>query len=355
MTFLFDPLPLLGSERQNTDYRIKLSSAIKKADGSPAFSSYAYEWTFQVSTVVDLTSPEVRDVFPDMRATQVPKNAIIQVNFSEPINPFSATALGHVLVKNLRANLEAERAVSGTVKFSNNYRTIEFFPSTVCGTNSCGRTIVCLPGGDGEEQNIEVTLKTPTIDEANAPQARSPASPDGLTDVAGNALKGNREVTGKDNYTWSFSTLNQTIATAPQLVSVSPPIGGEGVAPHDVVTLNFTPRMLSSTVNNENIILQYNEAAEALWYLTSAQNEINKTNVVIEHGPFGERSQYQPRVNSNLLDVYQNCFAPASGPARGTESGQCVPTEAMPYCCYQPADDPSMSSVQPQVTRCALP
>lgn len=68
-TLVLVPQDLLGNPNANTEYSVKLSNSVKKLDGSSMFKTcnadYA-EWSFEVSTRIDLTPPIVlpAGVFP---------------------------------------------------------------------------------------------------------------------------------------------------------------------------------------------------------------------------------------------------------------------------------------------------
>lgn len=62
-TFIFRPASLLGDQNGEVDYSVNLTTDIKKANGSSAFSlSTGFLWTFQVSNDVDLVSPQIVSV-----------------------------------------------------------------------------------------------------------------------------------------------------------------------------------------------------------------------------------------------------------------------------------------------------
>lgn len=60
-TFVFVPINYLGSPSEYIWYSVYLSTGIKKADNSDAFSSLSngYIWSFEVSSLLDLTPPQV--------------------------------------------------------------------------------------------------------------------------------------------------------------------------------------------------------------------------------------------------------------------------------------------------------
>ncbi len=62
MTFIFQPAApaYLGGQNQNIDYSVNLTTDIKKADGSNAFSiTGGFTWTFEVNNELDLTPPQI--------------------------------------------------------------------------------------------------------------------------------------------------------------------------------------------------------------------------------------------------------------------------------------------------------
>ena len=68
-TLIFSPLSYLGSAEANTDYAVKITSDLKKADGSSMFrtcSASELVWGFEVGSRLDLTPPQVvaRSIFP---------------------------------------------------------------------------------------------------------------------------------------------------------------------------------------------------------------------------------------------------------------------------------------------------
>lgn len=202
----------LGNANQPTAYIVRLTSAIKRAtrraDGTPedlfigAFREYA--WDFGVSTIIDLTPPQITSVipFPDtgrdtadatgaptvVGVPDQPRNVLVQVNFNEAVDPTVTTgalAAAQVAAGGFR-HLGVESAgarLPGTFTIANQYRTVEFVTDSACGQNSCGGTVYCLPG------NAELLSLTEAAQlEAGGP-AGLPFS--GVMDAAGNSLDGN--------------------------------------------------------------------------------------------------------------------------------------------------------------------
>lgn len=67
-TFVFTPVNLLGNAIKEFLYTVKLKNTIKKAGGEDAFpnsiNGVGYEWQFEVSTIIDITPPQVESIVP---------------------------------------------------------------------------------------------------------------------------------------------------------------------------------------------------------------------------------------------------------------------------------------------------
>jgi len=205
-TFVFKPFDLLGSPDQPINYTVELTNNIRKFDGSDAFGAFGgYDWKFEVSTLTDLTPPQIVSVIPkpvnDSDIT-VPRNMVIQINFNEAINPI--TMRGKVEVQNGPSNTLGELKpdtfnninisttkdantyyIAGEFMYGNEYKTVEFVTNDLCGTNACGGDVFCLPG----MANISVLAKAATLDIVGRPSAVFPYT--GLVDMADNSLDGN--------------------------------------------------------------------------------------------------------------------------------------------------------------------
>lgn len=258
----------LGNADQPTAYIVRLTSAIKRAtrraDGAPedlftgAFREYA--WDFGVSTIIDLTPPQITSVvpFPDTPGTgrdtiaadgtvtvrgapDQPRNVIVQVNFNEAVDPTVTTgtltaeeiAAGATNVFRHLAVTRATTRTPGTFIISNQYRTVEFTTDSACGQNSCGGTVYCLPG------NAELLA----LAEAAQLEAGGPAGLpfSGVMDAAGNSLDGNGNDTAQgpgvsrfdrgalpaanagasDSVQWTFFTNDTIDLTAPEIREIA--------------------------------------------------------------------------------------------------------------------------------------
>ncbi|MDD4994946.1 MAG: Ig-like domain-containing protein [Patescibacteria group bacterium] len=350
-TFVFQPVEWLGSASENVSYTVSLGPNIKDAEGDDAFQgsmSDGYQWNFQVSTFVDLTPPEVRSVFP-RASEEYPKNVVIQINFSEPVDPTSAT--GHT---SRFSNLMAEGGgiILGTFSISNEYKTVEFLSDESCGTNSCGGEVFCLPGN----ADIGVTVKAASMASDEAPAAIFPYN--GVVDMAGNSLDGNGNGTAEgpstDNYLWTFRTTDNVLIEPPSVVSVNPSAGEGVVAPDLPVEIIWDTLMSFSGLNSSNILLGDNQEDEfAIWYSFDSENltedglaaegELvpHHTLTSMRHGLFLEETEYYPEIFSDVKDVYQNCFSPAATPGCPKDR------DGAPWCCdEQPSNSRSTGACQ---------
>ncbi len=353
-TFVFDP-PVLGSPNQDVNYTVYLSDSIRTANGDAPINLGGYQWTFTVGTELDVTPPVVTSVTPFPAGTY-DRNIVVQVDFSEAIDPTASTGTTAQGFENIQA-LSQGTPVAGSYLISNGYRTITFQSSSVCGTNSCGETLYCLPGN----ADIETIVYAATPG-TEPPQAVS-FPYDGIVDVVGNSLDGDGDWGQEggevgDDYAWQFSTTNDINLSAPEIETVLPSVLQEDIALDAPVEAIFgcsessNPNtcdsvLMSSTVSSEFISLSSGSDHE-LWYRVTRENldadgvPVNsttipsKTRVVVPHGIFLEsvdddNQLYQLTMTEQLKNQYQNCFAPAEGP--NAVGGRCGTTESQPYCC----------------------
>ncbi len=366
-TFVIKPLEYLGSSAENVGYTVELkggTNGLKKADGSAAFGgtfSDGYTWPFEVSTVVDLTPPYVVAAIP-MTGAAYARNIIIQINFSEAVDPTATTGKVTDLFNNIevRAGVTGDpnpALVNGEFKIANRYQTVEFIPEVKCGTNSCGRDVFCLPGNN----LIEVTIKAAHIDSAAPPQGIYTSNGfDGVVDVVGNSLDGNNDKTAVgppgDNYYWNFLTTNDIKLSPPQIETTIPSSDPQNPNNSNVpldqqIRAGFDTLLQASTLNSQNAMIDAHgrdekDADNFWWYvgmklLTSNGSDFDENKVpydpptksalFMSHRPFipsgeglSELNFYDPYINSGVQDAYQNCFNPAA--ACGTGAGN-------PNCC----------------------
>lgn len=341
-TFVFIP-PLLGSPSADTSYQVKLGSAIRTADGEAAFSGIfagGYLWDFTVGTFIDLTPPVVESVVPFRDSTN-PRNTVVQVTFNEAMDPTSLTG---DLPGFTNVRIEAGGAVvPGSVAIGNRYRTIEFVTNDLCGTNSCGGNVYCLPGSS----DIAAAVRAATLSDTPpmADPTRYPA--DGATDVSGNSLDGNGNGTaegpGADDHAWDFRTTDEIDLVPPAVDAISPAFDEGRVAFDAPVRVRFSKLMRLLTFSSEAMPLTQapmppapDEPTCYAWFgehvddagASATSTQPTKSAAVLNHCLFLQETSYVPSIGSAVQDIRQNCYYPA---AATPAVGGCRPGDA--YCC----------------------
>jgi len=329
-TFILKPTQYLGSPSEEIWYTVVLSTNIKKANSDDAFpgimGNVGYDWSFEVSTFIDLTPPQVKSIIPRPDSTE-PRNVIIQVNFNEAVDPIAAsgaTANGfnNIVITNNTEN----NTVLGNFYISNQYKTVEFLTEDACGINSCGQTIYCLPGN----KNLSSLVKAATLMTTGEPTANFPY--DGVVDMADNSLDGNKDGLAQgpsgqsgqppynennpnpldqgDDHIWSFNTNDAIDITGPEITSIKPNINENNISLDIVPEITFNKLLMSSSLTTDNIIIF---SDQALNYWLSKSNSAASTTVYINHDQFIEETDYSPETYSGIRDIYQNCYSPCSG------------------------------------------
>lgn len=341
----------LGSNTVPVNYTVHLGPEMRlddPANSNPSvfqqkvLGNNFYEWKFTNSTALDTKPPYVTDVFPGIGAKET-KNSVIQVNFSEPVDP---TGIQGVFGSNdeLYYTLEGENIFLkskqsslplGSFNLTNGYQTLEFAPSQECGRNACGNKIYCLPvcdepGANCKQDDYELLLKAARVINVGTFEAQ-PLS--GLMDLAGNALDGKKDNVPQqasnvppvfpnqkqpDNYFWNFTIIDQIDASAPYLQEITPGKDAEYVPPNQEWSMTFSKRMRADSMYT--IALDEFPAPEVpLWKVPFSKfNESGTTYTRIDHGNFLDsvREYYFPIVTSTVEDVHFNCFYPGEGPSQ---------------------------------------
>ena len=381
-TVVFRPVDYLGSSTENVDYTVKLLDGILRADNKERLFPLGrpYVWEFQTGTNLDLTPPHVVSVSPSNGSNDAPKNRIISINFDEAIDPSTVQGrlswdgnFDNILLNTTSTGQIEDRVVTGTWKISNGYRTVEFIPPDVCGQNSCGDTMYCLPvtcNGEGCLQDFSALVRTAQWSgNADRPFEARPFT--GVYDMSFNALDKvdinnfnkppvvrdpNTNTTKiifdgekvPDNYFWAFQIENKIDNQSPYIKSITPPIEGENVVGEAPVNIIFSKILRFGTIHGVGIT-EYpsgvcvdaasvtstqpcslvNETLPRLSTATFAENIGEEPNIVtkldIKHrtfGPNGLDLYYFPTVTSTLQDQNQNCFYPGYGPKNNTD--ECV-------------------------------
>ncbi len=322
------PTECFGSPSENVFYTVALrggTDGIKKAGGSPAFTgtfNSGYLWEFQVSTVLDLTPPVVSYTVPDDGDQAVPRNAMVQVTFNEAVDPVSVAA-------GLSVTRADGSVIQGVQAIGNAYRSVEFRTNDLCGTNSCGEQVYCLPGN----AQISVRVKADGLT-ATPPTGIFP--PNGITDMAGNSLDGDGDGMADgppdDDYAYAFRTSNQIDLVPPKVVAQDPATL-QGEIPRDLrMTATFSKLMSfsSMTTSTVRLIPGSGGAPTNYWIEGGAVSSVaggdpDQGQAVINHDLLSMNQPYAIQLTSGLRDTRQNCFYPGAG--------QTVCTGSEPFCC----------------------
>lgn len=418
-TFVFTPVTrdnhstrvFFGSATENTGYTVYLCGTASPnancaqgglrllASGASAFQGYFrdYQWSFEVGTFLDVTPPKIRSVIPgpdngrdgaqvEDRPDQ-PRNVMLQVNFNEAILPTVASGSTTVTAGGTRPTLGPaispgtyqimqvsanSEFVAGRWDIGNQYRTSEFISRDLCGRNSCGEEVFCLP----ENAAVEAQVRAATLSPSGGPASAGVF--DGIEDIAGNSLDGNSDgaaqgpgeygattffdrndavSSGADNARWGFFTSDTILlgsalieGTAPETTLDAPTAGTPMSAP---VEMNFSRAMAMMTLNSRALNLAGTDAVtggiwDSWWTVEGenfegdAQNMYGRGLARLLHGGLWEETDYISAATSQVRDLYQNCFYPGAGAGivTGDSTTKCPATTALPYCCNGQACNP---------------
>ncbi len=361
--FVFDPVELLGSSTDDTNYTVALLNDIRKDDDTAAFSgaySDGYEWTFEVSTEVDLTPPQIVSVIPRESGTDA-RNITLSITFDEAMDPVAGTGayvarsstdtFSNITVDS--TTTESGYHVDGTYSISNGYKTIEFTPTEACGVDPCGDTIYCLPAtDDGSDDELTITAKAATVSLTDAPQAEPVGvSFDGLVDAAANSLDGDEDEEGEgppdDTAYWTNTITDEINNVVPYIMAMRPDIREEEAANDAPVTVDFSVPMRSSTLNTDNVSL-WPDPWYQFWFTTGKTDFLDGdgdalyTTASIDHPTMVSIDDlgwaYDPVVMRNVKSAYQICMFPPDGPKAnddgiGSSTNMCGTKAGTAYCC----------------------
>ena len=231
------------------------------------------------------------------------RNAIIQINFNEAINPLTVSGGAEDLVSYLRVkcfqndgvtpcvldqnmfSCGTDTCIKGHFEISNQYKTIEFISNNQCGVNSCGENIYCLPGDTNllvEVEAANLLTCPPTDCSAKSPynncvggicedtsghkfpKASFPLS--GVVDLSSNSLDGNRDTfaigplnfynennpnpNDGDSYKWSFYINDLIDLGAPKIDNIKPKHNSSDVDLRNPLEIIFSKLMMSSSLRS---------------------------------------------------------------------------------------------------------
>ncbi len=275
---------LLGEQTIDVKYQMTLAN-LRTIDNREAFVFGSYSWYFTVGTYSDNTPPRVVSVRPRNGAT-TPRNTIVQINFSESINPTLATGVVDGVAPDFdnitliyRDATDTEQRDNGKYVISNQYQTVEFVPSELCGQNSCGFNVFCLTGNEEFVGTVTANIK----------------------DMAGNSLD--------PVYTWNFQTLDNIDLIPPTMVNMEP-IGN--LSPlSDPVKMTFDKSLFSDSIKSTNIKLFENIDTPINYWLRLSDAGVLENNVInIYHDRFTVSTNYLATSTSAIMDSNQNCWYP---------------------------------------------
>ncbi|MFH1412687.1 MAG: Ig-like domain-containing protein [bacterium] len=315
-----------------------------------------------------------------------PKNAIIQINFNEAINPLTVSGPYNLIADYIKVvNLDTSQIVSGKFVISNQYRTVEFISDNQCGINGCGEAIYCLP--ENSDIRVDLTaaelasvcssdddclIRSPfsscnngicydNIDNRNHPEGKLNS---GITDTANNSLDGNRDsnaygpisffnenigdINQGDSYQWSFWISDALDLTPPKILATNIAPYQAGVHLDKVVEAHFDKLLLSDTLKSGSTIIDQGDKKVEhqlvnLWSVNKRplgywvfkqdkeissppDNEPDQTIGKIKHASFNDSMQYRAHFGSGVKDIYQNCYKPSA-------SSSCAASSIQPTCC----------------------
>lgn len=359
-TFVFDPVPFLGSASQNTPYTVKLSTDIKRQQpsGASAFSSFSggYSWQFTVGTQIDLTPPKLISIIPVADGTY-DRNITVQLTFSEPLNLASAVGLFDPAKKksfdNVAARDASQNVIPGSWKAGDGFNVIEFTTLSECATNSCGQKVFCLPAktlveiraksaillknADGKIENAQLDPKfgysgvADTSNNALDGGGKNAATP--WTGTTGGAPQG----TPQDDFFMNFTTTDAVKSSAPAVVALEPQYYASSKSDPTLdvkspVSATFDSVMKATTFDDIALNAKNPKAQAGFWKsganikITINKVEQTVTKLTVDHVAFAKNSAYAVSIPSTVQDIYQNCFLPAGGlqcnpdPTQGTYS-----------------------------------
>ncbi len=333
-TFKFHPTALLGTGNGDVPYNVILvPHKIMTADGQDALA-LGYSWRFTVNSVVDTTPPRIISVYPN-QGDVVPRNTIVQINFSEPVDPSLAAGLyappgstyGTITLDD--TNPSAAPYIAGSYNSGNQYQTTEFISNQLCGMNSCGENVYCLPG----------------------PGAPLPAKKDiygfvssAITDMAGNHLDGefpapytfpSGDGTAGGDFKWQFQTTDDLDLTAPKMIARTPRSTAIDWPLGDPIQMDFSKPLSTTSLRSSNVGLGRTQnpyvgpayvgppypgpvTNEGNFWISSINGNFDPANpgnvttrVFINHDLLRPLTPYHPGANSQVRDLTQNCYFPA--------------------------------------------
>lgn len=238
-----------------------------------------------------------------------PRNIVIQISFTEPMNPFALSGSAQELAEFIRVKcLDGEACdvreagffkcgdsvcVDGEFQISNQATVVEFVSNTQCGVNACNEPIYCLPA----ESRLAVELRPAQLADCGSDNCVSKGiynvcgdkkhcqdrlgrpypgtnvsktvSLNGLTDAAFNSLDGDRDGSADgpseiynensglgagDIFSWSFFIGKKMTIRPPMINSIFPSSSTTMAMSEKSIFVNFDSLMLSSSLRSGQIV-----------------------------------------------------------------------------------------------------
>ncbi|MEP6507773.1 MAG: Ig-like domain-containing protein [Gemmatimonadales bacterium] len=249
--------PLTGG----TSYTVVVTTGVKDASGNALSSQFTSTFT---TAVTDFVPPTVVSVNPANNATNVATNTVVQVTFSEPMDPTTITTT--------------------TVSLKNT-ATTAVVPATVTYNPATNIATLTPTGPLSNGTNYTVTVTT------------------GVKDLAGNAMA--------SQFTSNFATVPVADTTAPTIISRNPANGATGVALNVAPTVTFSEAMDATTINGTNIKLTETATTTAVAGTVSYSSGTN-TAMFTPTAPLRNNISYTLTVTTGVKDVAGNALAAQS-------------------------------------------
>ncbi|MEK7625673.1 MAG: Ig-like domain-containing protein, partial [Patescibacteria group bacterium] len=362
-TIVIRPFDYLGSDTEKIPYTVRIGKGVLTDDpangNKSVFEGFpsgrdCYEWNFTCDTKLDVTPPHVVDVFPARTSTEA-KNTAIQITFDKAMDPttvqgsFSdgtgADANAYILNGSsvfIKKSTNIDTVPLGNFRLVNNYRTMEFASSVICGQNACGGNVYCMPVADGAIASYELLLRAGRAFSATSFEAM-PFS--GVMDASGNALDGDADGqvdratypplgavfdTQKvpDNYFgWTFALEDRLDLVPPFINNTTPGPNATFVLPNDEWSMVFSKRMLNGSLYEIGISVSPATIdppcrsprvgdVQPDGTVVSVRAD-GSQKVLMSHCGFvtnQTRIYYIPIVDSRVQDAHYNCLYPGKGP-----------------------------------------
>ncbi|MCF6212304.1 MAG: Ig-like domain-containing protein, partial [Gammaproteobacteria bacterium] len=176
---LFTPDALMADY---TPHTIRVSG-VRDVAGNPIASPF--EATFETGNLIDTVRPTVADINPVNNAGNVPVNALVTIQMSEPVDPTTVTGDSFYLIDNTR-NVRIE----GVISVSEDKTALTFVPNTVFLVGRQHRVVLTSAIKDlfgNTLSTVNRYFTTAFEPDGTAPQVVATTVSDGLVGVPTNA------------------------------------------------------------------------------------------------------------------------------------------------------------------------